>query len=137
MKGKRVYPEFKQIGAITGRMSSMNPNVQNIPRGLRRIFKAEEGNVFVIADFSQIELRIAAEYVNDENMIKVFREGRDMHKYTASVLLGKKEEEITKEERQLAKAVNFGLIYGISAKGLAEYAYSSYGIALPWRKRRK
>jgi DNA polymerase-1 len=92
LKGKRVYPEFKQIGAITGRMSSMNPNVQNIPRGLRRIFKAEEGNVFVIADFSQIELRIAAEYVNDENMIKVFREGRDMHKYTASVLLGKKEE---------------------------------------------
>jgi DNA polymerase-1 len=130
LRGRRVYPEFKQIGAITGRMSSMNPNVQNIPRSLRRIFKAEEGNVFVIADFSQIELRIAAEYVNDESMIKVFREGRDMHKYTASVLLGKKEEEITKEERQLAKAVNFGLIYGISAKGLAEYAYSSYGIAL-------
>jgi DNA polymerase-1 len=130
LRGKRVYPEFKQIGAITGRMSSMNPNVQNIPRSLRRIFKAEEGNVFVIADFSQIELRIAAEYVNDESMIRVFREGRDMHKYTASVLLGKKEEEITKEERQLAKAVNFGLIYGISAKGLAEYAYSSYGIAL-------
>jgi DNA polymerase-1 len=130
LRGRRVYPEFKQIGAITGRMSSMNPNVQNIPRGLRRIFKAEEGKVFVIADFSQIELRIAAEYVNDESMIRVFREGRDMHKYTASVLLGKKEEEISKEERQLAKAVNFGLIYGISAKGLAEYAYSSYSIAL-------
>ncbi len=130
LRGRRVYPEFKQIGAVTGRMSSINPNVQNIPRHLRRIFKAEEGNVFVIADFSQIELRIAAEYVGDENMIKVFNEGRDMHKYTASVLLGKREEEVSKEERQLAKAVNFGLIYGISARGLAEYAYSSYGIDL-------
>jgi len=134
LKGKRVYPEFKQIGAVTGRMSSMNPNVQNIPRHLRRIFKAEDGNVFVIADFSQIELRIAAEYVGDESMIKVFNEGRDMHKYTASVLLGKKEEEVSKEERQLAKAVNFGLIYGISAKGLAEYAYSSYGVNLSVEK---
>ncbi len=130
LKGRRVYPEFKQIGAITGRMSSMNPNVQNIPRSLRRIFKAEEGRILIMADFSQIELRIAAEYVNDESMINVFKEGKDMHKYTASVLLGKKEEEITKEERQLAKAVNFGLIYGISAKGLAEYAYSSYGVDL-------
>ncbi len=130
LKGRRVYPEFKQIGAITGRMSSMNPNVQNIPRSLRRIFKAEEGKILIMADFSQIELRIAAEYVNDESMINVFKEGKDMHKYTASVLLGKKEEEITKEERQLAKAVNFGLIYGISAKGLAEYAYSSYGVDL-------
>ncbi|WP_448587174.1 bifunctional 3'-5' exonuclease/DNA polymerase [Thermocrinis sp.] len=130
LKGKRVYPEFKQIGAITGRMSSVNPNVQNIPRHLRKIFRAEDGNIFVIADFSQIELRIAAEYVGDENMIKVFNEGRDMHRYTASVLLGKREEDVSKEERQLAKAVNFGLIYGISAKGLAEYAYSSYGINL-------
>jgi len=130
LRGRRVYPEFKQIGAITGRMSSANPNVQNIPRHLRKIFKAEEGNTFVIADFSQIELRIAAEYVGDENMIKVFNEGRDMHRYTASIFLGKKEEEVSKEERQLAKAVNFGLIYGISAKGLAQYAYSSYGIEL-------
>lgn len=126
----RVYPEFKQIGAVTGRMASLSPNVQNIPRSLRDIFKAEEGHTFVIGDFSQIELRIASEYVGDERMIRAFMEGKDLHKYTASLLLGKKEEDVTKEERQLAKAVNFGLIYGISAKGLSEYA-KSYGIDLP------
>ena len=129
IRGNRVYPEFKQIGAITGRMASMNPNVQNIPRNLRGIFKAEEGNVFVIADFSQIELRIASEYVGEEKMLQAFRQGKDLHRYTASIFLGKPEEDITKEERQLAKAVNFGLIYGISAKGLVEYA-KTYGIDL-------
>ncbi|ADC89878.1 DNA-directed DNA polymerase [Thermocrinis albus DSM 14484] len=130
LRGNRVYPEFKQIGAVTGRMASSNPNVQNIPKDLRRIFKAEEGNLFVIADFSQIELRIAAEYVGEIRMIRAFQEGRDLHRYTASILLGKREEDITKEERQLAKAVNFGLIYGISAKGLSQYA-ATYGIDLP------
>ncbi|MFN3870210.1 MAG: bifunctional 3'-5' exonuclease/DNA polymerase [Aquificaceae bacterium] len=129
LKGNRIYPEFKQIGAITGRMASMNPNVQNIPRHLKGIFKAEDDNLFVIADFSQIELRIASEYVGEEKMIKAFQEGKDLHKYTASLFLKKPEEEITKEERQLAKAVNFGLIYGISAKGLVEYA-KTYGINL-------
>ncbi len=128
LRGRRVYPEFKQIGAVTGRMSSSNPNVQNIPRDMRNLFKAEEGNTFVIADFSQIELRIAAEYVGDPLMIKAFVEGKDLHTYTASVILEKPEEEVTKEDRQSAKAVNFGLIYGISAKGLALYAKSSYGI---------
>ncbi len=130
IKNGRVYPEFKQIGAVTGRMSSSNPNVQNIPRDMRSLFRAEEGNVFVIADFSQIELRIAAEYVRDDNMMGAFREGRDLHRYTASLVLEKAEGEITKEERQLAKAMNFGLIYGISARGLSEYARSSYGVEL-------
>ncbi|WP_457600274.1 bifunctional 3'-5' exonuclease/DNA polymerase, partial [Hydrogenivirga sp.] len=126
----RVYPEFRQIGAVTGRMSSSNPNVQNIPRDMRSLFRAQEGNLFVIADFSQIELRIAAEYVQDENMLRAFKEGRDLHRYTASLVLEKPEEEISKEERQLAKAMNFGLIYGISARGLSEYARSSYGVEL-------
>ncbi len=130
VKGGRVYPEFRQIGTVTGRMSSSNPNVQNIPRDMRSLFRAEEGNVFVIADFSQIELRIAAEYVGDENMIRAFKEGRDLHRYTASLVLEKPEEEVTKEERQIAKAMNFGLIYGISARGLSEYARSSYGVEL-------
>ncbi len=128
LRGKRVFPEFKQIGAVTGRMSSSNPNVQNVPRDMRHLFMAEEGNVFVIADFSQIELRIAAEYVKETKMIKAFREGKDLHTYTASIILEKPEEEVTKEDRQSAKAVNFGLIYGISAKGLAGYARASYGI---------
>ncbi len=130
IKNNKVYPEFRQIGAVTGRMSSSNPNVQNIPRDMRRLFKAQEGDTFVIADFSQIELRIAAEYVGDENMAKAFREGKDLHRYTASLILEKSEEEVTSEERQLAKAMNFGLIYGISARGLSEYAQSSYGVNL-------
>ncbi len=128
LKGRRVFPEFKQIGAVTGRMSSSNPNVQNVPRDMRHLFMAEKGNVFVIADFSQIELRIAAEYVREGKMIKAFREGKDLHTYTASIILEKSEEEVRKEDRQSAKAVNFGLIYGISAKGLASYAKASYGI---------
>lgn len=136
LKRNRVYPEFKQIGAITGRMASMNPNVQNIPRDLRRIFMAEEGKVFVIADFSQIELRIASEYVGEEKMVRAFKEGRDLHRYTASIFLRKPEEEISKEERQLAKAVNFGLIYGISAKGLVEYA-KTYGVNLTLEEAQK
>lgn len=130
LKDGRIYPEFKQIGAITGRMSSVNPNVQNIPREMRSLFKAEEGNLFVIADFSQIELRIAAEYVDDSLMIEAFSQGKDLHRYTASLVLGKNENEITKEERQLAKAINFGLIYGISARGLAEYAKVGYGVEI-------
>ncbi len=126
----RVYPEFKQIGAVTGRMSCSNPNVQNVPREMRGLFRAQEGSLFIVADFSQIELRIAAEYVEDELMVRAFSEGKDLHRYTASLVLGKKEEEVQKEERQLAKAINFGLIYGISAKGLAEYARTGYGVEI-------
>ncbi len=137
IKGGRVYPEFRQIGAITGRMSSSNPNVQNIPRDMRTLFKAPEGKSLVVSDFSQIELRIAAEYVKDERMMEAFREGKDMHRYTASLVLGKAEQEISKEERQLAKALNFGLIYGISARGLAEYARGSYGVEISLQEAEK
>ena len=124
----RVYPEFKQIGAKTGRMAASSPNVQNIPRDLRKIFRAPEGKKLVIADFSQIELRIAAEYVNEERMIEAFQRGEDMHVITASLVLGKDKEQVTKQERQLAKAMNYGLIYGISPKGLMEYAKFGYGV---------
>jgi len=126
----RVYPEFKQIGAKTGRMSASEPNLQNIPRDLRKIFKAPKGKKLIVADFSQIELRIASEYVNEEKMIEAFQKGEDMHVVTASLVLGKNREEITKEERQLAKAMNYGLIYGISPKGLMEYAKFGYGVDL-------
>lgn len=126
----RVYPEFKQIGSITGRMSSNKPNVQNVPRELREIFGAPENHSLVIGDFSQIELRIVADYVKDDNMIKVIREGKDLHRYTASLISGKKEEDITKKERDQAKAANFGLIYGISPKSLAEYAKNAYSVEM-------
>lgn len=129
-KDSRVYGEFKQIGASTGRMSSFRPNLQNIPRNLKYIFKTKEGYKFIVADYSQIELRIAAEYTKDENMINAFIEGKDLHKFTASVITGKNYEDISKEERQLAKAINFGLIYGMSPKSLVEYSRLNYGVSI-------
>ncbi len=130
----RIHSTFKQIGAPTGRMASMHPNLQNIPHELRDIFRAPEGKKLIIADYSQIELRIAAEYVNDETMIRAFQEGKDLHRFTASLLTGKNYESITKEERQLAKAINFGLIYGISPRSLMEYARNNYEIEITYEQ---
>ena len=130
----RIHSTFKQIGAPTGRMASMHPNLQNIPHELRDIFRAPEGKKLIIADYSQIELRIAAEYVNDETMINAFQEGKDLHRFTASLLTGKNYETITKEERQLAKAINFGLIYGISPRSLMEYARNNYEIEITYEQ---
>ena len=137
LRNGRIYSEFKQIGAPTGRMASSRPNLQNITRELRKLFKAHQGRKLIVADYSQIELRIAAEYVNDETMIKAFSEGKDLHRFTASLILGKDYEEITKEERQMAKAINFGLIYGISPKSLMEYAKNNYGIDITLREAQK
>ncbi len=130
LKNGRIYGEFKQIGASTGRMSSYKPNLQNIPKNLKYLFEAPDGYKFIIADYSQIELRIAAEYTKDEKMIQAFKEGKDLHRLTASIITGKDYEIITKEERNLAKAINFGLIYGISPKSLVEYAKNNYGIEI-------
>ncbi|NPB06362.1 MAG: bifunctional 3'-5' exonuclease/DNA polymerase [Aquificae bacterium] len=126
----RVHPEFRQIGAVTGRMACARPNLQNVPQALRAVFKAPEGRVLAVADFSQIELRIAAELVNEEIMTEAFKEGKDMHRLTAALVLGKPEEAVTETERKLAKALNFGLIYGISAQSLAHYARAGYGVEL-------
>lgn len=128
LKDSRIYGEFKQIGAPTGRMASLKPNLQNIPKDLRHLFTTPEGYSIITADYSQIELRLVAEYTKDENMVKAFKENKDLHKLTASIITGKNYEEITKEERNLAKAINFGLIYGISPKSLMDYASSNYGI---------
>ncbi len=128
LKNGRIYSSFRQIGAPTGRMASSQPNLQNITKELRRLFKAPKGKKLIVADYSQIELRIAAEYVNDETMIKAFSEGKDLHRFTASLILGKPYDEISKEERQMAKAINFGLIYGISPRSLMEYARNNYGV---------
>ncbi len=126
----RVYSQYRQIGAPTGRMSSMHPNLQNITKELRVLFKGKEGKKLIVADYSQIELRIAAEYVKDENMIKAFKEDKDLHRFTASIITGKKYEDVEKEERQMAKAINFGLIYGISPRSLMEYAKNNYGVEI-------
>ncbi len=136
-QNERIHPEFWQIGTITGRMSSLKPNVQNIPRELRNILKAKEGYTLVIGDFSQIELRIAADYVGDEIMISVINKGEDLHRFTASIITNKDPKDITKEERQMAKAANFGLIYGMSERSLAIYAKNSYGVEMTKEEARR
>ena len=116
-QGGRIHPHYKQIGAPTGRFSCSEPNLQGIPKGiLRSCFITAPGHKLIIADYSQIELRIVAEITGDEKMIQAYRDGDDLHKLTASILMGKPIDQVTKEERQAAKAVNFGLIYAMGAR---------------------
>jgi len=127
----RVHPRYKQIGAPTGRFSCSQPNVQSTPKGIfRACFIAPPGHKLVIADYSQIELRVLAEITQDERMINAFRKGEDLHKLTASVITGIPLEQVTAKDRQAAKAVNFGLIYGMGARGLRNYAYSNYEVSM-------
>ena len=127
----RIHGQFNPLGTDTGRFSSSEPNMQSITRGeLRSAFAASIGNVLVIADYSQIELRAAAYFSADKRMIEAFIKGEDLHTKTASIVLGKSEKEITKEDRQLAKALNFGLLYGQSAEGLVRYAKTRYGVKM-------
>jgi DNA polymerase-1 len=126
----RIHAKFNLAGTVTGRMSCSSPNMQNIPRdpSFRGLFKAPEGRRFAIADYSQMELRVAAILAGEGVLLEAYRKGEDTHVKTAAMLLGKKE--VTKEERQLAKAVNFGLLYGQGARGLQAYAASTYGIEM-------
>lgn len=128
----RIHPNVNQTGADSGRFSFSNPNLQQIPRDkkYRGCFVPQEGYVYVIADYSQIELRIAAEIADDERMITAYVNGDDLHRLTASLVGGIALEAVTKEQRQLGKAVNFGLIYGMGAKKLRVYAESNYGVKL-------
>jgi DNA polymerase-1 len=120
----RVHTSFSQTGAVTGRLSSSNPNLQNIPtrteigRRVRRGFVVEPGNVLLSVDYSQIELRIVAHMAGDEAMLNAFRAGQDIHATTAAAIYGLPLEQVSKEQRRHAKAINFGLIYGMSAFGL-------------------
>jgi len=115
-------------------MACAKPNLQNLPRDLRyrRCFVAQPGHVLVKADYSQIELRIAAKVAGEERMIDAYRAGQDLHTLTASQILGKAD--VTKAARQLAKAVNFGLLYGMGARGFRVYARSHYGVELSERQ---
>jgi len=124
-KDRRVHTRYNQVGAATGRLSSSNPNLQNIPirteRGqqIRKAFVAPEGRSLVVADYSQIELRILAHIADEDAMIRAFQAGADIHRATASAVLGVAEELLTDEQRRAAKAINFGIIYGISGFGLS------------------
>jgi DNA polymerase-1 len=126
----RVYADWHQCGAKTGRMSSGKPNLQNLPRdaAYRGCFAAPVGRVLVKADYSQIELRIAAKVANEQRMIEAYRLGDDLHTLTARQLTGRKE--VSKEERQLAKPINFGLIYGLGADSLMRTARWDYGVEM-------
>lgn len=130
-KDGRIHGQFDPTGTDAGRFSSQRPNLQNIARGpLRGCFVAPPGRSLVCADYSQIELRVAAAIAQETRMIEAYRAGADLHRRTAALVLGKAEEAVTKGDRQLAKAVNFGLLYGQSAAGLVKYAKTSYGVEL-------
>lgn len=126
----RIHPTFKLFGTVTGRLSCEKPNLQNIPRdsGIRAIVGAPDGWSFIEADYSQIELRIAAMLANETNMLRAYHDGRDVHYETAMDLLSKPKSEITKEERKLAKAVNFGFLYGMGWEKFITYARDNYEV---------
>ncbi|WP_312682944.1 DNA polymerase I [Stenotrophomonas chelatiphaga] len=121
----RVHTSYHQSGAATGRLSSSDPNLQNIPirtedgRRIRRAFVAPEGKLLLAADYSQIELRIMAHLSEDPGLVRAFEQGADVHRATAAEVFGRRLDEVTSNERRAAKAINFGLMYGMSAFGLA------------------
>ncbi len=135
----RIHADFRLAGAITGRMSCSKPNLQNMPReaAFRRLFVAHEGRQLVIADYGQMELRSAAHIAPESILLKAYIHGVDVHTMTAAMLLDKDPSEVTKLERQLAKAINFGLLFGMSAKGLQKYAEQTYGVRMSIKKARQ
>lgn len=131
----RVHTSYHQAITATGRLSSTDPNLQNIPirgqtgRQIRRAFVAPEGRVLLAADYSQIELRLMAHFSQDEALLAAFRAGRDIHQATAAEVLGIALEEVTADQRRQAKAINFGLLYGMSSFGLSKQLNLSRGEA--------
>ena len=121
----RVHTSYSQAVAVTGRLASSDPNLQNIPvrteegRKIREAFIAKPNSVMVSADYSQIELRIMAHIAEDESLLKAFAAGEDIHKATAAEMFHVSLDQVTSEQRRYAKVINFGLIYGMSAFGLA------------------
>ncbi len=131
----RVHTSYAQLGAATGRLASQDPNLQNIParteegREVRRGFVATPGHQLLAADYSQIELRVLAHLTDDANLVRAFQEGQDIHAATAAQLFGVAEPQVSREQRRVAKTVVFGVIYGISAFGLAPRIGASRGEA--------
>ena len=128
----RIHAQYRQCGARSGRFSCCRPNLQNIPRdkAIRSCFVATPGYKIIKADYSQIELRITAVLSGDRRMLKAYQQGRDLHALTASLITGKPLTSVTAEDRRLAKAINFGLIYGMGAAKLQMYAETEYGVMM-------
>jgi DNA polymerase-1 len=120
-KTGRIHANFLQCRVPTGRLACTSPNVQQIPHEdeFRSCFVAEEGNVLVIADYSQIELRILTEVSGDPEFVRAFRQGEDLHRMTAATMFGIEQDAVTKDQRSAAKRINFGLMYGRGAKSLS------------------
>jgi DNA polymerase-1 len=134
----RVHTSFSQAVAVTGRLSSSDPNLQNIPvrtaegRRIRSAFIAPPGHVLISCDYSQIELRIMAHLSQDERLLQAFAEGEDVHRATASEVFGVPPADVSSEQRRYAKVINFGLIYGMSAHGLAKNLGIERAAAAGW-----
>jgi len=126
----RIQPSFNQVGTNTGRFTSSKPNMQQVPhdKNIRALFKAGKGKKIITADYSQIELRIIAEVSQEPKFLEIYKNNRDLHRLTASLVLNKPESEITKDERQQAKAINFGFAYGLGAQSFKEKTKNDYDI---------
>lgn len=128
----RIHPGYRIAYAANGRFSCSQPNLQNVPRDrdFRALIKADPGYRFVVADYGQIELRVAALLANDRAMLDAYRRGDDLHRLTAAAIAGVSPDAVTKAQRQAAKAINFGSLYGQGAAGLVRYAKASYGVTM-------
>ncbi|CAA9990494.1 plastid replication-repair enzyme, putative [Plasmodium knowlesi strain H] len=129
-KTNKIHTTFNQLKTFSGRFSSEKPNLQQIPRqkNIREIFIPQKDNIFIIADFKQIELKIAAEITNDDIMLKAYNNNIDLHTLTASIITKKPIADVNKEDRHIAKAINFGLIYGMNYVNLKNYANTYYNL---------
>ena len=128
----RIHANFTLGGTATGRLSCSSPNIQNPPRdpAFRALFAPAPGRCLVVADYGQIELRVAALVSGDPAMLAVYEQGEDLHRKTAAAFLGKEPGAVSKAERQIAKGINFGMLFGSGAKGLQAFCKSSYGVDL-------
>ncbi|MEM0324920.1 MAG: DNA polymerase [Candidatus Aenigmatarchaeota archaeon] len=142
-KDSKIYPNIVLWATKTGRTACFNPNLQQVPRDMPRIellkdlYKAPDGWLMGARDLSTSEIRIMGWLARETKILKALYEGVDIHKLTASMIVGKKIEDVSKEERQLAKAVNFGFLYGASAKTFMEYAKNNYGVEISLREAEK
>jgi DNA polymerase-1 len=132
----RLHPTYKLFGTVTGRLSCADPNLQQVPRDtfIRGILGAPPGWLFVEADYSQIELRIAAMLAREKRMLRAFAVGEDLHMVTACMMTGKTPEDVTPEERKKAKAVNFGFLYGMGARKFQIYALENYDLEVSYEE---